>query len=134
MASFKFIRSVPSQGTTFVFGSWVCIADGVGNFPQFLVDMKPKTSAADSCSDLDKFVDGLDNLPLRASATRIEMEPAPSSTSPSVAATSPRVDSSQSRDLHSRSQLGLCKPATDLQEANVSRSLSMLEKDLDFLL
>jgi hypothetical protein len=25
MASFKFIRSVPSQGTTFVFGSWVCI-------------------------------------------------------------------------------------------------------------
>jgi hypothetical protein len=32
MASFKFIRSVPSQGTTFVFVSWVCIADGVGNF------------------------------------------------------------------------------------------------------
>jgi hypothetical protein len=32
MASFKFTRSVPSQGTTFVFGSWVCIADGVGDF------------------------------------------------------------------------------------------------------
>jgi hypothetical protein len=71
MASFKFIRSVPSQGTTFVFGSWVCIADGVGNFRRFLVDMRPKTSAADSYSDLDKFVDGLDNLPLHASATQI---------------------------------------------------------------
>jgi hypothetical protein len=119
---------------TFVFGSWVCIADGMGNFRRFLVDMKPKTSAADSCSDLDKFVDGLDNLPLHASATRIEMEPAPSSTSPSVAATSPGLDSFQSRDLHSRSQLSSCKPTTDFQEANVSGSLSMLEKDLDFQL
>jgi hypothetical protein len=134
MASFKFIRSDPSQGTTFVFGSWVCIADGVGNFRRFLVNMKPKTSAADSCSDLDKFVDGLDNLPLRASTTRIELKPVPSSISPSVAATSPRVDSFQPRDLHNRSQFGSCKPATDLQEANVSGSLSMLEKDLDFLL
>jgi hypothetical protein len=96
--------------------------------------MKPKTSAADSYSDLDKIVDGLDNLPLHASATRIEMEPAPSSTSPSVAATSPGLDSFQSRDLHSRSQLSSCKPTTDFQEANVSGSLSMLEKDLDFLL
>jgi hypothetical protein len=75
MASFKFIRSDPSQGTTFVFGSWVCVADGVVNFRRFLVDMRPKISAADSCNDLDKFIDGLDNLPLHASATGIEMEP-----------------------------------------------------------
>jgi hypothetical protein len=68
MASFNFIRSVPSQGTTFVFGSWVCIADGVGNFRQFLVDMRPKTFAVDPRSNLDKLVDGLDNLPLRAFA------------------------------------------------------------------
>jgi hypothetical protein len=134
MASFKFIRSVPSQRTTFVFGSWVCIADGVGNFRRFLVDMKPKTSAADSCSNLDKFIDGLGNLPLHASATQIKMESAPDSTSSSVAATSPGLDLFQSRDLHSRSQCGSCKPATDLQEANVSRSLFMVEKDLDFLL
>jgi hypothetical protein len=134
MASFKFIRLVPSQGTTFVFGSWVCIADGVGNFWRFLVDMRPKTFAADPCSDLDKFVDGIDNLPLHASATKIEAEAAPGLTSSSVAATSPGLDSFQSRDFHSRSQLGSCKPATDLQEANVSGSLSMLEKDLDFLL
>jgi hypothetical protein len=134
MASFKFIRSVPSQGTTFIFGSWVCIADGVGNFWRFLVDMRLKTFAADPRSDLDKFVDGLDSLPLHASATQIEMESAPGSTSSSVAVTSPGLDLFQSRDLHSRSQPGSCKPATDLQEANVSGSLFMLEEDLDFLL
>jgi hypothetical protein len=134
MASFKFIRSVPPQGTTFVFGSWVCIADGAGNFRRFLVDMKPKTSVADLCSDLDKFVDGLGNLPLHAFAAQIEMESAPVSTSSGVATTFPGLDLFQSRDLHNRSQLGLCESATDLQEANASGSLSMLEKDLDLLL
>jgi hypothetical protein len=134
MATFKFSRSVPSQGTTFIFGSSVCIADGVGNFQQFLVDMKPKTSAADLRSDLDKFINDLDNLSTCASATKIEMESAPGSTSSSVAATSPGLDSFQSRDLRNRSQRGSCKLATDLQEANVSGSLSMLEKDLHFLL
>jgi hypothetical protein len=60
MASFQFTRSVPSQGTTFVFGSWVCIADGAGSFHRFLVNMKPKNPMADPHSDLDKFVDDLD--------------------------------------------------------------------------
>jgi hypothetical protein len=96
--------------------------------------MRPKTFAADLRSDVDKFVDGLDNLALHASAAQIEIESAPGSTSSGVATTSPGLDLFQSRDLHSRSQLGSCKPATDLQEANVSGSLSMLEKDLDLLL
>jgi hypothetical protein len=73
MASFQFTRLVPSQGTTFVFGSWVCIADGVGSFRRFLVDMKPKNPAADPRSDLDKFVDDLNNLSIHASAARIEV-------------------------------------------------------------
>jgi hypothetical protein len=55
--------------------------------------MKLKTSAADLRSDLNKFVDDLDNLSTCASATRIEMESAPGSTSSSVAATSPGLDS-----------------------------------------
>jgi hypothetical protein len=62
------------------------------------------------------------------------MESAPVSTSSGVATTSPGLDLFQSRDLHNRSQLGLCESATDLQEANASGSLSMLEKDLDLLL
>jgi hypothetical protein len=134
MASFNFIRLVPSQGTTFVFGSWVCITDGAGNFRRFLVDMRLKTFAADPRSGIDKFVDELDNLPLHTSAAQIEMESAPVSTSSGVVTTSPGLDLFQSRDPHSRSQLGSCEPATDPQEANVSGSLSMLEKDLDLLL
>jgi hypothetical protein len=42
MASFQFTRSVPSQGMTFVFSSWVCVVDGADSFSQFLIDMKPK--------------------------------------------------------------------------------------------
>jgi hypothetical protein len=61
---------------TFVFGSWVCIADGVGDFRRFLIDMKPKTLTADPRSDLDKFVDDLDNLSIHASAAKIKMESA----------------------------------------------------------
>jgi hypothetical protein len=134
MASFKFTRSVPSQGTTFVFGSWVCIADGVGDFRRFLVDMKPKTPAADPRSDLDKFVDDLDDLSIHASAAKIKMELAPGSTSSSAAATSLGLESFQSKDSRNRSQPSLCNLATDLQEASVSGSLSVLEKDMDSLL
>jgi hypothetical protein len=119
---------------TFIFGSWICVTDGADNFQRFLVDMRPKTLAADPRSGPDKFVDELDNLPLHTSATQVEMESAPGSTSSGVAITSPGVDLFQSRDPHGRSQPGSCKPATDLQEANVAGSLSMLEKDLDLLL
>jgi hypothetical protein len=96
--------------------------------------MKPKTPAADPHSDLDKFVDDLDDLSIHASAAKIKMESAPGSTSSSAAATSLGLESFQSKDSRNRSQLSLCNLATDLQEASVSRSLSALEKDLDSLL
>jgi hypothetical protein len=134
MASFRFPRAVPSQGMTFVFGSWVCIADGVGDFQRFLVDMKPKTPTAHPRSDLDKFVDDLDDLSIHASATKIKMESAPGSTSSSAAATSLGLEPFQSKDSRNRCQLNLCNLATDLQEASISGSLSALEKDLDSLL
>jgi hypothetical protein len=114
MATFQFSRSVPSQGTTFVFGLWVCIADGAGNFRRFLIDMKPKTSAADPRSDLDKFVDDLNHLSTHASTTKIEVESAPGSTSSSVAATSLGLDSFQSKDSRNQSRLGSRNLATDL--------------------
>jgi hypothetical protein len=103
MATFQFSRSVPSQGTTFVFGSWVCIADGAGNFRRFLIDMKPKTSTADPRSDLDKFIDDLDDLSTHASAAKIEVESAPGVTLSSVVVTSPGLDSLQSKDSRNRS-------------------------------
>jgi hypothetical protein len=134
MASFQFTRSLPSQGTTFVFGSWVCVADVAGSFHRFLIDMKPKTPAAGSHSDLDKFVDDLDDLSIHGSTTRIEEESASSVTSSSAATTFLRLDSFQSEDSRSRSLLGLCNLATDLQEADISESLSTLKEDWDTLL
>jgi hypothetical protein len=134
MASFQFIRSVPSQGTTFVFGSWVCIADGAGSFSRFLINMKPKTSAASSRNNLDKFIDDLDDLSIHASAARTKVESASSTTSSGAATTFLGLDSFQSKDSRSQSRLGSCNLATDLQEANISESLSVLEKDLDSLL
>jgi hypothetical protein len=61
MATIDFTSAVLDKGTTFVFGSWVCIADGTGSFRQHLVDdMKPKASAASQRSGLDEFIDNLD--------------------------------------------------------------------------
>jgi hypothetical protein len=134
MASFQFTRLVPSQGTTFVFGSWVCVADGAGSFRQFLIDMKPKTPAVGFHSDLDKFVNNLDDLSMHGSAMRTEEESAFGVTTSSATTTFLGLDSFQSEDSRSRSRLGLRNLATDLQEANISESLSTLEKDLDSLL
>jgi hypothetical protein len=134
MASFQFTRSVPSQGTTFVFGSWVCIADGAGNFRRFLVNMKPKTPAAGLRSDLDKFVDDLDDLSIHASAVKIEVESAPGATSSGATVTSFGLDLFQYKDSRSRSRLGSRNLATDLLEADISQSLYALEKDQDSLL
>jgi hypothetical protein len=134
MASFKFTSAVPLQGTMFVFGSWVCFADGAGNFRRFIVDMKLKTLAASFHSDLDKFVDNLDNLPAHGSARKTVEESVVNATPPSAATTSLGSDPLQSEDLRNRSRLGLCNSATDHQEANNYESLSALEKDLDYLL
>jgi hypothetical protein len=106
----------------------------VGNFYRFLVDMKPKTPAAGLRSDLDKFIDDLDDLSIHASVAKIEVESAPGVTSSGVAATSIGLDSFQSKDLRSRSRLGSRNLAMDLQEADISESLYALEKDLDSLL
>jgi hypothetical protein len=96
--------------------------------------MKPKTPTAGPHSDLDKFVDDLDDLSILGSATRTEEESTSSATSSCAATTFLRLDSFQSEDSRSRSRLGLRNFATDLQEANNSESLSTLEKDLDSLL
>jgi hypothetical protein len=95
--------------------------------------MKPKTPAAGSHSDLDKFVDDLDALSIHGSATRTEEESASGVTLSSAATTFLGLDSFKSEDSRSRSRLGLRNLATDLQEADISESLSTME-DLDFLL
>jgi hypothetical protein len=96
--------------------------------------MKPKTPAAGFHSDLDKFVDNLDDLSIHGSTTRTEEESAFGTTLSSAATTLLGLDSFHSEDSCSRSRLGLRNLATDLQEADISEFLSTLEKDLDSLL
>jgi hypothetical protein len=133
MASFKFTSVVPPQGTMFVFGLWVCVADGAGNFHRFIVDMKPKTLAASFHRDLNEFVDNLDDLSTHGSSMRTEEESIFNATLPHAATTTLGSKSLQSERLRNRSRLSLRNSATDRQEANNSESLSALEKDLDYL-
>jgi hypothetical protein len=102
------------SGYNFCFGSWVCIADGEGDFHHFLIDMKPKTPALFSQSNLDKFIDDLNDLSIHGSATRIKEESASSATSSGAATTFLGLDLFQSEDSCSRSRLGQRNLATDL--------------------
>jgi hypothetical protein len=46
MATFNFTNIVLEEGMMFNFGSWVCVADGAGDFHQHLVDDEnPEASA-----------------------------------------------------------------------------------------
>jgi hypothetical protein len=66
---------VLDEGTTFVFGSWVCIANGTGSFRRHLVDdMNPEASAASQRSGLDEFIDNLNEMLLPDLARKIEKE------------------------------------------------------------
>jgi hypothetical protein len=51
MASFKFTSAMLPEGTTLIFGSWVCVADGESDFHRLTIDvMKLKTLAASFAS------------------------------------------------------------------------------------
>jgi hypothetical protein len=62
IASFKLAVAF-EEGATFVFGSWICVADSVGNFHHYLMDTeKPETPAPTPRSNIDEFVDDLDKI------------------------------------------------------------------------
>jgi hypothetical protein len=84
----------------FIFGLWVCITDGAGSFHRFIIDMKPKTLAASFHSDLNEFVDNLEDLSTHGSAMRTKEEFAFDATPSSAATTLLGLDSFQSEDLH----------------------------------
>jgi hypothetical protein len=105
-----------------------------GNFHWFIIGMKPKTLAVSFHSDLNEFVDNLDDLPAHGSARKTVEESVINVTPPSSATTSLGSNPLQSEDLRNWSRLGLRNSATEHQVANNSESLSALEKDLDYLL
>jgi hypothetical protein len=55
MASLSFTRTVLDEGTTFIFSSWICVANGLGGFNIHLVDSrKPEAFTPTRHSDLDE--------------------------------------------------------------------------------
>jgi hypothetical protein len=63
MASFNFTSVVLDEGTTFIFGSWICVANGSGGFNSHLANSKkPEASSSTPSSDLDDFIDNLNDM------------------------------------------------------------------------
>jgi hypothetical protein len=58
---------------SFIFGSWICFANGLGGFNCHLVDSrKPEASTSTRSSDLNKFINNLDELLLLDLPRKIE--------------------------------------------------------------
>jgi hypothetical protein len=117
MASFNFTSVVLDKGTTFIFSSWICVANGSGGFNSHLANSKePEAASSTPSSDLDDFIDNLDDMLLPDLAQQIEKISIFNATSTHDAPDLFGSDSNRS-DKTSR-----------------SKSLSDLEEDLDLLL
>jgi hypothetical protein len=115
MASFCFSSTMLDEGTTFIFGSWICISNGSSSFNSHQADSrKPEASTANRCRNLDEFIDNLDELLLPNLVGAIERMSVFNTTSTRVASGLLGSDSNRS------------------EEATRSESLSNLE-DLDRL-
>ena len=65
MAPSKIINNVAEEGTTFVFGSWVCTANGPGGFNSHLTNPnETEAHATTHRNSIDEFVDQLDEIVL----------------------------------------------------------------------
>jgi hypothetical protein len=63
MASFDFTSAVLDEGTTFIFGSWVCIANSSGSYNSRLADTKePEVPTTPSRRDTDDPADSLGGI------------------------------------------------------------------------
>jgi hypothetical protein len=117
MASFNFTSAVLDKGTTFIFGSWICFTNGLGGFNSHLANSKkPEGSSSTPSSDLDEFIDNLDDLLLPNLAQQIEKTSIFNATSTRDAPDLVGSDSNRSK-MTTR-----------------SKSLSNLEEDLNLLL
>jgi hypothetical protein len=73
MASFNFTSAMLDRGTTFIFGSWICVANGSGGFNSHLANSRElEASSSTRSSDLDEIIDNLDKLLLPDLALQIE--------------------------------------------------------------
>jgi hypothetical protein len=63
MASFNFTSAVLYEGMILIFGSWICVANSLGGFNSHLAkSKKPEASSSTSSSDLNDFINNLDDM------------------------------------------------------------------------
>lgn len=74
MTVFNFTTVALEKGTTFIFNSWVCIANGAGDFHYHLIDHKPKAPTSRPSRDLDDFIDNLGEMLLPDLVRELEEE------------------------------------------------------------
>jgi hypothetical protein len=117
MASFNFTSTVLDEGTTFIFGSWICITKGLGGFNSHLANSrKLEASSSTQSNDLDEFIDNLNELLLPNLALQIEKM--------SIFGVTSTRDASYLVGLNSNQSV----------ETTKSKPVSDLEEDLDLLL
>ena len=82
MATFAFSMTVPPQGATFIFGSWVCVANGSGGFDSHLVNSPTlKISMSEDPNKIARSLDrGVTLLPDLAKEFEAKLEDNSSST------------------------------------------------------
>ena len=82
MATFAFSTMVPLKGTTFIFGSWICVANGSGGFDSHLTNSPTlKAATPESLSKLARSDDqGVMLLPDFAKEIEAKLEDNSSST------------------------------------------------------
>jgi hypothetical protein len=135
MASFDFTSVVLDEGTTFIFGSWICIANDLGGFNSHLAETsKLEALVATQCSDLDEFIDNLDEMLLPDLAGEIEKMSVLDTTSNCAVPRLPGSDSTRSEEGCTRFPFTLRNLTSVYQEAMRFESLSDLEEDSDHLL
>jgi hypothetical protein len=73
IASLSFTSTVLDEGTIFIFGSYTCVTNSFGGFNSHLVDSRnPEGSTSTRNSDLNEFINNLDELLLPDLAWQIE--------------------------------------------------------------
>jgi hypothetical protein len=117
MASFNLTSAMLDEGTTFISGSWICITNGLGGFNSHLANSRePEAFSSTRSSDLNEFIDNLDELLLPDLALQIEKM--------SV------FDATPTRD-----EIDLVESDSNRsEETTQSKSLFDLEEDMDLLL
>jgi hypothetical protein len=109
MASLSFTSTMLDEGTTFIFGSKICVANGLGGFSSHLVNSrKPEASTSTRSSNLDELL--LPDLPRQIERMSV-------------------FDTTSTRDAPGL----LGSNSNRSEEASRSNSLYDLEEDLDRL-